>query len=166
MIRSAHLNWIMLLFARGRDQSRKAISQSSGQSFHRRTLSRIVARQDQGNTQFSRLKKCMKPCFAGQYCPAPCAKGIAQELGGQAFFEKRELGEIAGEGDGDIELVGERIGEVAARDHAEAQEDHPEPFVRFALLELQRPVQVGGVELAALDEDFTEALGQGGAFQI
>jgi len=38
-------------------------------------------------------------------------------------------------------------------------------FSRVSLfLELQRPVEVGGIELAALDQDFTEALGNGVAF--
>ncbi|MNC88630.1 hypothetical protein D3C83_44630 [compost metagenome] len=87
--------------------------------------------------------------------------GVAQELRRQALLHERQLGKVAGLGERQIELVGEGVGEVAARHHAQAQQDHPDLVARLALLQLQGALEVGGVELAAPDEDFTEALGQG-----
>jgi hypothetical protein len=48
---------------------------------------------------------------------------------------------------------------------SEALQDHTDLLARFPFLELQRPVEVGGIELAALDEDFTEAFGQWSSFR-
>jgi hypothetical protein len=85
---------------------------------------------------------------------------VAQELGRDALFQQRQLGVVGRLRERQVELVGERVGEVAPRNHAQAQQDGPDLVARVALLELQRTLEVGAVELAALDQDLTDSLGQ------
>ena len=90
---------------------------------------------------------------------------IAQELGRQALFHERQLGVITGLGQRQVELLGERVSQVATRDHTQAQQDHANLLARLALLQFQGTFEVRGIELAALDEDFADALRQWGAFR-
>ena len=86
--------------------------------------------------------------------------GVAQELRREPLLHERQLREVACLRERQVELVGERVGEVPAGHHAEAQQDHADLVARFAFLQLQGALEVGGVELAAFNEDFAEALGQ------
>jgi hypothetical protein len=47
-----------------------------------------------------------------------------------------------------------------SRHEAQAREDHAQLLARLALLQAQRAVEVGRVELAPGDEDFPEAAGR------
>jgi hypothetical protein len=86
---------------------------------------------------------------------------VAQELGREPFFHERQLGEVRRQRERQVQLVGQRVREVAARDHAQAHQHHADFLARLAtLLQLEGSLQVGGVELAALDQDFAYSFRQ------
>ena len=86
---------------------------------------------------------------------------LAQESRRHAFLEDREL-RIAGDIDHrQLELDGQRLGHVALGDHAKRDQQRAEPLAGF-LLEAQRAFERRRVELAAFDQQFTNAFSGGG----
>ena len=85
-----------------------------------------------------------------------CAR-LAQEARRDALLENREFG-IAGRVDErEAELERERLGDVALRGQPERDEQRAQLFAAV-LLDAQRAIEPGRVELAALDQDLADAL--------
>ena len=81
---------------------------------------------------------------------------FAQEPRRDALLEDRKLGIAGGVDERQVELGGERFGDVALRAHAERHQQRAELFAAL-LLHAERALEAGGVELAALDQDFADA---------
>ena len=83
---------------------------------------------------------------------------LAQEARRDALLEDRKFGIAAGVDQRQAELRGERFGDVALGAQAERDEQRAELFAAL-LLQPQRALDAGGIELSAGDQDFAEAHG-------
>ena len=81
---------------------------------------------------------------------------LAQETRGDALLEDREFGIAGGVDERQAELRGQRLGDVALRADAERHQQRAQLFAAF-LLHAKRALESGGVELAALDQNFANA---------
>ncbi len=85
---------------------------------------------------------------------------LAQEPRGDALLENRQLGIAFGVDEGQSQLRGERLRDVALRRQPERDQQCAEPLAGL-LLQAQRALETRRIELAALDENLAESLSRG-----
>ncbi len=81
---------------------------------------------------------------------------FAQEPRGDPLLEDWKLRVTGGIDEGQVELRGQRLGDVALRAHAERHQQRTELFATF-LLHAERALEPRGIDLASLEQDFADA---------
>ena len=82
---------------------------------------------------------------------------VPQEPVRDALLEERQLGILGRRGDGDPEPLRQGVGQVAGGNQPQPAQDDAQLLARLAFLEAQRALEVGGIELAAGEEDLAQA---------
>ena len=85
---------------------------------------------------------------------------FAQEARGDLFLENRQLGIRSAVDERQTQLVRQRLGDIALRDQPQRHQQRAELLAGIRL-QAQRALERGGIELAALDENFAKALSRG-----
>jgi hypothetical protein len=81
---------------------------------------------------------------------------ITKKASAHLLFQDRELRILLLLDQRQAELVRQGIGNVTLCDHSEGDQQRSQAFPRSALLQAQRPVEPGLVELPALDQDLAQ----------